>query len=59
MPGRKKDFQQRDGECSYCEFQGNIIVFESPTGEEVEICGGCVGEALDEFDGEDLSLRGV
>jgi len=47
---RKKDFQQRDGECSYCEFQGNIIVFENGCGEEVEVCGACIEDALDEMD---------
>ena len=47
---RKKDFQQRDGECAYCEFQGNIIVFENGCGEEVEVCGGCIEEALGEMD---------
>ena len=47
MTGRKKDFQIREGECAYCEFEGIIIAFENGTGEEVETCGGCVEEALD------------
>ena len=54
---RKKDFQQRDGECSYCEFDGKVIVFENTIGEEVEVCGGCLEEALEELN-DDFEPRG-
>jgi hypothetical protein len=57
MTGRKKDFQVRDGECAYCEFEGTIIAFENGTGEEVEVCGGCVEEALDTVN-RDFTPRG-
>jgi hypothetical protein len=48
----KKDFIVRDGECAYCEFEGTIVAFENGTGEEVEICGGCIELALDAVNGD-------
>jgi hypothetical protein len=56
MTNRKKDFQQRDGVCVYCEYEGNVLVFENSFGEETEVCGGCLEEALEEFN-EDFSPR--
>lgn len=52
MTSRKKDFQQRNGVCAYCEYDGHVLVFENEIGEEVEICGGCLEEALEEFNGD-------
>ena len=57
MSIRKKDFQQREGECVYCEFEGIVAVFENTIGEEVEICSGCLEEALDEMNDEFIPRR--
>lgn len=58
MTSRKKDFQVREGECAYCEFEGNVIVFENGYGEEVEVCGGCIEGALEELN-DDFIPRGI
>lgn len=49
VTSRKKDFQQREGTCAYCEYDGKVLVFENTIGEEVEVCGGCIEEALEEL----------
>lgn len=52
MSSRKKEFIIREGECSYCEFEGTIIAFENGVGEEVEVCGGCIEDSLDEINSD-------